>query len=331
MSYVFSQTQDCCSDVDSPWAAYRARACSVVFPVHVRNDASVLQRLSSPPPSCHIWIWLLSSAPLSAVGDRDRGREGNDRRSGGQLGRCSLVHNRAEPRSGELEGHFTFSSALTDILHLLCPASVSPASSFFSSPSFPPSCPEYDELQPAGKPCAGDSVPARAHHHRPEPAESHPDAALPDRGAGPAGGRAHRREQAPAGRQGTTASCLPSPPSPSPRPQLPCPPPPPSGPPAQDWCGISAGPCVCSSTSRGGSCGRGVAFSNYGSRGHAAGPGRPVHGFPGGKWPRKRGKLPQLPLFGSDDPHNPVSVPGPVQEIRVSRGLYGCLHMSVLK
>ena len=138
MSYVFSQTQDCCSDVESPWAAYRARACSVVFPVHVRNDASVLQRLSSPPPSCHIWIWLLSSAPLSAVGDRDRGREGNDRRSGGQLGRCSLVHNRAEPRSGELEGHFTFSSALTDILHLLCPASVSPASSFFSSPSFPP-------------------------------------------------------------------------------------------------------------------------------------------------------------------------------------------------
>lgn len=85
-------------------------------PLHVRNDASVLQRPSPPPSSCHIWIWLLSSAPLSAVGERGRGREGNDRRSGDQLGRCNLIHSRAEPRRRRKEGHLTFSPALTDYI-----------------------------------------------------------------------------------------------------------------------------------------------------------------------------------------------------------------------
>lgn len=170
----------------------------------------------------------------------------------------------------------------THRLHLLCPPSVSPAP-LPPSPSLISPCLEYDELQPAGKPGAGDSVPAGAHHHRPEPTESNPDPTLADRRAGPAGGRAYRGEQAPAGHQGTTASSLPSPPSPSPRPQLPSSPSPSSGPPTQDCRRVSARPCDSSSTSRDCSGGPAVAIPNYGPRGHAAGSSRPVHGFPGRK------------------------------------------------
>lgn len=44
----------------------------------MRNDAFILQCLSSPPPSCHIWMWLLSSAPLSAVRERESEAEAEE-------------------------------------------------------------------------------------------------------------------------------------------------------------------------------------------------------------------------------------------------------------
>lgn len=149
----------------------------------------------------------------SAQWEREREREeGRETTGEAEASSVGAALSTPEQNQGEESGntshlligiHGYFASPLS---------SIGQSSFLFSSASLPSSCLGYDdELESAGKPCAGDSVPARAHHHRPEPAESHPDAALPDRGAGPAGGRAYRREQAPAGRQGTAAS-LPSPP-----------------------------------------------------------------------------------------------------------------------
>lgn len=244
--------------------------------IRVRNDASALQCLSSLPSPCHIWIWLpSSSAPLSAVGERDRYRVEGKRPKKRRLARS--VSPRPQPsriKKRGKEGHLTYSHTLT--------LSVSPISSYFPPPSPTLSCLEYDELQPAGKPGAGDSVPKGAHHYRPEPTESHTDAALPDRGARPASGRAYRREQAPAGHQGTATSPLPSSPSPSPRPRQSSSSPPPSGSPVQNRSGVSLRTCDCTSTVRGGT-GSAVANPNYEPGRHAAGTSRPVHGFPGRK------------------------------------------------
>lgn len=116
-------------------------------------------------------------------------------------------------------------------------------------------CLGYYELQLARKPSAGDSVPAGAYNHRPEPAESHSDPARPDRGAGQTSGRAPRWEQAPAGRQGTTTAPIPSPtPSPSsPGPHLPPPSPPSARSPTKGQWRVSTRPCPRTSTGRGAS------------------------------------------------------------------------------
>lgn len=82
---------------------------------------------SATPPSCHIWIWLLSSAPLSAVGasrsEGGRGKTGEQET--GSVGKPHLQPSRTKRRA---EGHSPPHSHTT-----ISPSPLSPTcqSSFF--------------------------------------------------------------------------------------------------------------------------------------------------------------------------------------------------------